>query len=86
LHVKKPPVNRVLLVEDDVIYGKQILKAYQQLKQFNPELEVDTASLFATSQGKRLANHVYQVRNPPLLHEWTLLTNINWRYYAKGKQ
>ncbi len=76
LHIQKRDVHSVLLVEDDVLYGKQILKAKQQLQQFQPSLKVTTASLFATSNGRKLVDYCYQIRNPPLLYEWTLLTNL----------
>lgn len=76
LHVEKPKVRNVLLVEDDVIYGKQIQKAYKQLKDFDPSLEVEKASLFVTSKAKKLLNYHYMIKNPPLIYEWTLLTNM----------
>lgn len=76
LHVKRQDVRSILLVEDDVIYGKQILKAKQQLEQFDSSLRIDTASLFATSKGRKLIDYCYQIRNPPLLYEWVLLTNM----------
>jgi len=76
LHIQKRDVRSILLVEDDVIYGKQILKAKQQLLKFQPNLKITTASLFATTKGSKLIDYCYQIRNPPLLYEWTLLTNM----------
>jgi len=76
LHVEKPKIHSVLLVEDDVIHGRQIRRAYRQLKQFDSTLKIETASLFVTSEAKNLIDYYYAVRNPPLLYEWTLLTNM----------
>lgn len=76
LHVEKSTVKRVLLVEDDIIYGKQISKAYAQLKTVFPTLQIDMASLYVTSQSKHAVNYYFAVKNPPLLYEWTLLTNM----------
>ena len=76
LHVKKSNVHNVLLVEDDVIHGRQIGKAYRQLKQFDSTLKIETASLFVTSEAKNIPDYYHAVSNPPLLYEWTLLTNM----------
>lgn len=76
LHLPLKKFKKILLVEDDVLYGKQLLKHKRSLQAFNPDLKIETASLFATSNGSRLVDYYYQVRNPPLLYEWTLLTNM----------
>jgi len=76
LHVEKPDIHNVLLVEDDVLYGRQIMKAFRQLKEFDPTLKIEKASLFVTSKAKKLVDHYYAVKNPPLFYEWTLLTNM----------
>ncbi len=76
LHVEKSPIHRVLVVEDDVLYGRQINKAVKQLRTFDPSLQIETASLFVTSQSKGVLDFYYAIKNPPLLYEWTLLTNL----------
>lgn len=76
LHLPLREMRRVLLVEDDVIYGKQILKYKHDLESLFPDLQVETASLFATTNGSKLVDYCFQVRNPPLIYEWTLLTNM----------
>lgn len=76
LHVGKPKFHNVLIVEDDVIRGTQISRAYMKLKTFDPSLEIETASLFVTPKSKKLINYHYMVKKPPLIYEWSLLTNM----------
>ena len=66
--------KKILLVDDTVSTGKKIIDTLQQLKAFNPDLDISTAVFMVTNKGKKLVDYYYTTKEPPHLFEWNILS------------
>ena len=67
-------IKRVLIVEDSVGQGKQIMSAYQRIKDAFPNLQIETAGLFVIPESANKLDYSHAVKREPNLFEWNILT------------
>lgn len=67
-------IRRILLVEDSVASGNTLNRIVNELKQYNPELEIKTASLFINKGNETLVDYFAVSHERPNIYEWNILT------------
>lgn len=83
---EEPKYKRILLMDDTVCRGDQLLKAIEQLKAFDPNLEIKTAALFVEERSKSLVNYYFQeIRNEHTPYSEFDLLKHKWNPDGVGK-
>lgn len=76
--VKSPKkIKRVLLVDDSVGSGETFDKVTEKLIEYNPNLIIKRASLFAHNKNK--VDYVFDVKKPQCIFEWQIIQNSRYK-------
>ena len=70
--------KKVLIVEDSLVTGKQLMAAVEKLKDFKPGMEVKTASLFVKTGYNVPVDYVLIQHDCWTIGEWNLLTSLGF--------
>jgi hypoxanthine phosphoribosyltransferase len=70
--------KKVLVIEDSLFTGKQLKLAVEKLKDFKPEMEVKTASLFKKTGHDVAVDYVLVQHDCWTIGEWNLLTSLGF--------
>lgn len=74
--------RKILIVEDSIGFGKQLVKARQDLENLDSKWDIKTASLFVTFNAQKIVDFYYCRMEGPVLFEWNLLTSGR-NYFGK---